>query len=249
MSQGLRSQLRTGSQLSTRQWLRALGGGAAVGVALAASLFVYREVPPSPTARPAPPVRPAPAISHHIQWLDLEVRQTDQSALLRWATGFEQNCQYFQVERAVTRDSFVVVGQVPAHGSSSMLHTYRFEDQQAIQLSADTLRYRLRQVGTQPDEAARYSRVLALAWQPPATGLVVKAHPNPAYDHFELRMQGQGDYQMEVLTPSGETVRTQALSLAGSHTLAFEADDWGKGLYLIRLSGPQGRKTTGVWIR
>jgi hypothetical protein len=182
-----------------------------------------------------------------MQWLDWSAQQQAQQAQLQWATGFERDCHYFQIERAGERDSFAVIGRIPANGSSSMVHTYRFTDSLLPASLPDTLRYRLRQVGATDD--SRLSQVISLPWQPRSADLYVHAHPNPAYKRFEVVMQGQGAHQMDIMTPDGQTVNSRPVALNGSSTLAFDARKWDKGLYLIRLTGPQGRKTTGVWVR
>lgn len=233
--------------------MRALSTGAVLGVFLATLAFISPQIATSDSEPNAP--RPAPMSSASpapVQWLDFAAKQQAQTVELRWATGYEVNCQSFQIERAVGTDSFEVIGRLPAHGSSSMLHEYRFRDQKLPSIDSGRVQYRLRQVGL--EEVHSLSPTVDLAWQAPQAeaeqgSLLLHTTPNPAYDTFQIQLRGQGKYQMEILTPGGKLVASHALELSGGHSLAFDADQWQKGLYLIRVQGPQGRKTTGVWIR
>jgi hypothetical protein len=251
MSQGVRPELRPRHRPEVKLLMRALSTGAVLGVFLASLVFLSPQIttnhsqPSATQLAPEPSMPPAP-----VQWLDFEAKQQAQTIELHWATGYEVDCQSFQIERAIGTDSFEVIGKVPAHGSSSMLHEYRFQDHARPAADSGQIHYRLRQVGLQGNRSL--SPMVDLTWKPPQTHpseFWVKATPNPAYDTFQIQLHGQGKYQMEILTPGGQLVASHALRLTGAHSLAFDADQWEKGLYLIRVQGPRSRKTTGVWIR
>jgi len=253
MSQGLRPELRPSYRPETRLLMRALSTGAVLGVFLASLAFISPQIASSDSAsttpQPTPELNPPPA---PVQWLDFEAKQQSQAVVLRWATGYEVDCQAFQIERAIGTDSFAVIGRIPAHGSSSMLHEYRFRDQGVPLVDSAAVHYRLRQVGLEGGHTL--SPTVDLAWKPAQpkpeqAALLLQATPNPAYDTFQIQLRGQGKYQMEILTPGGKLIASHAIDLSGGHSMAFDADQWQKGLYLIRVQGPQGRKTTGVWIR
>jgi hypothetical protein len=253
MSRKLSSGTRTNNRSQWQFFAQAIGTGIMLGVLLTDAPFLSKEPEDNAASVAAQGIATSSTSEDlgqgqaTVHWLNFEARQQPRSALLRWATRQERNCDYFQIERAIDEGDYVPVGKISAHGSSSMLHEYQFADRSLPELDSAYLQYRLRPVGLR--KGAAPSPPIELDWISDPADFWVQAQPNPAFDSFQVQLKGQGKYQMHILTAGGDVVRKDQIDLAGSHSIAFDADEWNKGLYLIRVEGPQGRKTTGVWLR
>ena len=97
--------------------------------------------------------------------------------LLNWATGFERNNDYFEIEKSSDGIEFVSIGKIEGNGNSPELNHYVFEDEK---LSSTINYYRLKQVDY--DGAFSYSTIISVS----KTKTTILLSPNPAKEHTIL---------------------------------------------------------------
>jgi len=185
-------------------------------------------------------------VTFPVEWAGFEVEPLQEQALLKWNTASETNSHYFAVERAPDEESWEEIGRVNAAGNSSISRSYSYLDTEPISAQSVSY-YRLKQVDL--DGAINYSETKSFRVEISNEDISIKAYPNPAHDQFSLSLKGEGPHELEILTASGQVVQTSQVNLQGPQTLEIDASSWGTGLYLLRLTGPSGRKITGVWLR
>ncbi|WP_198034369.1 T9SS type A sorting domain-containing protein [Dyadobacter tibetensis] len=93
---------------------------------------------------------------------------------LNWATTFETNSDYFEVQRSKDGKNWAVIGQVNASRESNVLATYDFKDLQPLNGS---ILYRLRMIDQ--DNSFAYSRKVAVESK---STIKVTVYPNPTTD-------------------------------------------------------------------
>ncbi|RMG54228.1 MAG: T9SS C-terminal target domain-containing protein [Bacteroidetes bacterium] len=149
------------------------------------------------------------------------------------------------VERSADRRAFQALGEVAAAGESVVPQAYAFVDDQPL---AGLNYYRLRMVDL--DGSFVYSPTIAIS-----TGLealqVQGAYPNPAEQTLNLLVSvpAAGEANLELIAPTGQVVRRQALSLdAGTQALPIHVGDLASGMYFYRLRH-QGRAQSGKWVK
>jgi hypothetical protein len=68
-----------------------------------------------------------------VELLRFEAEVVDQIPLLLWVTATERLASHFVIERSLLGSSFVPIGEVLAHGTSSVEIEYSFRDFEAIE--------------------------------------------------------------------------------------------------------------------
>ncbi|WP_187632003.1 M36 family metallopeptidase [Hymenobacter lutimineralis] len=102
------------------------------------------------------------------------------------------------------------------------------------------------------DNKAGFALPAALSAQATLSATAVEVYPNPANNQLMLRTFGLGaaPVQVEVLTVLGTSVRTVSLSAGQAQSGAFlDVRDLADGLYLVRVTTPQGTLTKKVVVR
>lgn len=77
-------------------------------------------------------------------------------------------------------------------------------------------------------------------------GSIDKVYPNPVRDQLyaEINLMNDGAYQLEIYSLSGKRVMTETRNLLrGNQRLEIPTQDLSSGLYLMRLTDPQGAAT------
>jgi hypothetical protein len=102
---------------------------------------------------------------------DFSGRTNGNDNILFWSTLSESNSRDFEIERSTDGVQFGKIGEVPAAGNSSSIHSYTFTDYHP---SADKYFYRLKQ--TDIDEKYTFSNTILLK----RNGAGITVYPNPA---------------------------------------------------------------------
>jgi hypothetical protein len=149
---------------------------------------------------------------------------------LDWATASELNSAYFVLERSLDGTNFSTLGTVPAAGSTSLAHTYRFADA-AMPAHSHTLYYRLRQVDR--DSTATYSLVRTVALPSELTP-TLSLFPNPSSGSTTLSGATAGA-TIQVVDVLGRQVLATTAAPDGTAQLVLMSLP--AGVYLVRSEG------------
>lgn len=163
---------------------------------------------------------------------------------LTWVTQSENNAQGYSVERSVDGATWQRIGFVEANARGLVpmtTHTYSFQDRPAT--AATQAYYRLRQEGI--TGGARYSAAQVITLQPltlathAATADQLALYPNPATDHFTLRLPAAvGSVQVTLRDVAGKLLQQQTMLTDAAHELRLQLPaTLPAGTYLVQVQG------------
>jgi hypothetical protein len=164
---------------------------------------------------------------------------------LRWTTATESGNYGFYVERSLDDRRFENAGFVPssaAGGNSSVELQYTFRE--AAPGAAITY-YRIRQADL--DGRFQYSAVISIKSIASGDMVLERMYPNPAKHtvHTVLTLQRKSAVRVELFTMQGIVVYQNLLSLSsGIHTVELPVGKLAAGMYLVRISLPDGTTQT-----
>ncbi len=169
-------------------------------------------------------------------------RQAD--ALLSWTTAQELNSRYFAVERSLDNRSFVEIGTVAAHGTSTSAQQYAYREANAASLGS-TVYYRLRQVDQ--DGTTTYSPVRPVAFA--ASTPQLSLYPNPAADQLHVALTGQAapGATLTAYSVLGQAVLRAQLSAASQADLTLTGLP--TGTYVLRVTLPDGSTKHAPFVK
>jgi hypothetical protein len=159
-----------------------------------------------------------------------------------WATASEKNNDHFELQRSLDGKNFTALRTIKGAGTSTLGHSYTAQDLQPAQ---GTAYYRLQQADT--DGKVTYSSVVAVAGgssREVATRATVV--PNPGTGRFELltELAAPGVVRGEVFNMVGLRGATlEQAQLVGTNRLPLDLSQQPAGVYIVRLSTPQGPLT------
>ncbi|HEY4289498.1 MAG TPA: T9SS type A sorting domain-containing protein, partial [Puia sp.] len=156
---------------------------------------------------------------------------------LGWTTQMEINSDHFAIELSTDAGAhWSVIGVVAAHGNSSTVLNYSFQDSKP---SAGTSEYRLQMVDK--DAKYAYSEVKTIR-----NGLItaVSVYPNPARDYVNVTLGGSNTQSavIRLLSQSGQLLVEKNVSNAGGTTIPLAVSLYPTGNYLIVVVGADGSK-------
>ena len=171
-----------------------------------------------------------------VELTSFEAKAVRTDALLTWSTASEKNNDHFAVERSFDGRTFVVVGQVAGHGSTSQAHDYRLTDFGVGARYQGTVYYRLRQVDA--DSTSQRSPVRTVVFTAEVAAAVA-LYPNPAATTTTLDLTAlpAGAYQVTLLDMTGRSVLTSTLAGAQPHLLTVDSLPAGSYVVLVRGAG------------
>lgn len=171
-------------------------------------------------------------------------RQAD--AALSWTTAQELNSRYFAVERSLAGSSFVEIGTVAAHGTSTGAQQYAYRDANAARLGSP-VQYRLRQVDQ--DGTATYSPVRTVAFAATAGAVQLSLYPNPATDQLHVVLTGLAapGATLTAYSVLGQAVGSTQLGAAGQADLALAGLP--SGTYVLRVTLPDGSTKHAPFVK
>jgi hypothetical protein len=166
-----------------------------------------------------------------VTWLYMQcARLSEQSVMLNWATGTEENTSQFVVQRKTGSSQFIDIARVNAAGFSAEPRHYRYVDQAAPTIAAQ---YRIKQVDN--DGAESFSQVcMTTAVGSDQQKLIIM--PVPADNELAVLMQGfNDDFNCNLIDASGKIV-LRSMSSGGMATLTTR--HLAAGIYFLQISGP-----------
>ncbi len=168
-----------------------------------------------------------------VEWLEIEAEWIDEkTAKVSWSTASEVNSDYFEVERKTELGEFEKIATVQAAGNSNDVSNYAILDYTAVDLTAPTLFYRIKQFDY--DGQFSYSEIAVLNKE---NETVVSAYPNPVDDHINININATGYYELTVLNLHGaEVIHTSGTKDSILTPLRLNGlTQLRDGMYLIRL--------------
>ncbi|MEZ4829656.1 MAG: PQQ-dependent sugar dehydrogenase [Bacteroidia bacterium] len=184
------------------------------------------------------------------EWIDLQVIQDGENALLKWVTGRETESDYFSVERSVGGTNFTEIAQISAAGNTSVVSTYWHVDEEIYKYHSDILYYRIRQVNLDGTYALSNTATLRTlnAEQP----LVFTILPNPATDDAAISVQTLKTQllQAEVWNQNGQLLyHFRKTDPGGEETIPLPVSKWTPGVYYVRVDNGFETKTGKLLVR
>jgi hypothetical protein len=128
----------------------------------------------------------------------------ENTVLLTWVTEFENNSDYFSVQRSRDGINFESIGKVQAKGNSQTDNTYRFTDLQPI---PSLNFYRLAE--TDRDYQTQYFEIRKLLI-PPGPNFEIGIAPNPVFNNATLLINSElmGSISCTLLDMTGRIIRS-----------------------------------------
>ena len=141
---------------------------------------------------------------------------------LQWSTSFEEENDYFVVERSVDGQAWEPLASLPGQGANFPVSEYNFKDGHP---ATGANYYRLVQVAM--DGTSTYSEIVSATF----AGSTVSIFPNPAGDHLTV----MSTETIEVFNGQGQQIPLASLSpVAGNGSYKLDLHSLRKGLYYIR---------------
>lgn len=169
------------------------------------------------------------------------------NSLVSWATATEKDNKGFNVQVSTNGVDFHTLGYVASKLSNSVqLLSYQFTDVESGKRG--TRYYRLEQVDL--DGKTTYSPVRAVSFDGTgATSVVLVAYPNPFTNVVGLTLEGATINDgalayVKILDMSGRTVSEQKLSVNGASLSLGDLSNLHSGLYLAKVTLPDGSTKT-----
>jgi Secretion system C-terminal sorting domain len=158
-----------------------------------------------------------------VEMLDLTAQRAVNGSVVKWITGTEQNCDYFDVEHSADGINWQVFGTVNGAGNSSQTRHYQFPH---IQPTLGWNYYRLRQVDI--NGMFRYYGPVSLLYEDQQP----LVFPNPASD--VLHISGIRANKANIHNALGQLVDT-AVSQDESGIEALDISHLYPGVYHVQL--------------
>ena len=163
-----------------------------------------------------------------VQLISFTAHKQNKSIVLNWKTAFEQNSNYFGIERSNDGSNFGSIGNKAAAGNSQIARYYSFIDgapNTGINL------YRLKQ--TDLDGKFTYSPVLII--RNDVSELIFSLSPNPATDFINIVYTGNKDRVFITIYDAGGKLVKQQTAKNGL-PITVQIQELKSGMYFIQLS-------------
>jgi hypothetical protein len=177
-----------------------------------------------------------------------------QEVTLQWETISEQNNDGFQVERRRTKngEGWRRIGFIEGAGTASTPKEYEYRDGD-LPYATDTLRYRLRKVGS--GGAKTYSEPLVLVREGVDEPQLLGTYPNPVSSQATVRyalpedQDADASVRLQLYDLMGRRIRSLPVRTEpGRHEHMLDVSGLASGVYVLRLQAGGTFKTKKVTI-
>ena len=175
-----------------------------------------------------------------VQLVDFTAQAVSGGVALAWHTASEVNSDKFEIERSLDGATFIKLGTVAAHGTTTQAQAYTFRDAQ-LPTGVSVLYYRLRQVDF--GGAATFSPVRSVALPVGAVAFGAEVYPNPWAGELHVRLSGFSAEPVSLVLYDalGQRVRSHTTASAEQLTLPSVAD-LPNGAYVLHISQGSARQ-------
>lgn len=168
----------------------------------------------------------------------------ENSILLKWQTGSEENTKEFVLERSATgRDNFVEIGTVNASGFSTSLQNYSLEDKAPIMLGY----YRLKIIDF--DGTFEYSHIIAV--QKLRTSITqLEIFPVPIQNEVNIwiNSDNNGNATLSLTNYLGQIIHVEQIDLVvGVNKFVFNWNNISRGVHFVVIENDQERLVRKVF--
>jgi len=169
-----------------------------------------------------------------IELLYFEAQKAENTSRLSWETRESSLSEFFVVERMTDGMEFVEIERLPAHGTSSEIHTYVFIDTSP----QDGFNwYRLAMIDATGQ--TRYSSVEEVYFTPTTQHTLLTVYPNPSKSEFffNLKLGKAAKGHIQIIGMDGRIVDQQSFSGSEPGTISPKVDlrDKSAGIYLYQV--------------
>jgi hypothetical protein len=172
-----------------------------------------------------------------VSGFSLSVQRNGEIVQLNWQTATETNTSHFEIERSANGQSWEILGQVRAAGTSQQQRQYRFVDQDPLQ--GNSL-YRLRKV----DIDGRYTYSLTERVTMKQQAGLIMAGPVPFSS--QLHISGKDMVRCRLLSAEGVLLK-EAVVTGGS--IGIETASLRPGVYILQAVMKDGSMTARKLIK
>jgi len=150
---------------------------------------------------------------------------------LSWKTASEINNDFFEVHTSLDAETFLTLGRIPGHGTTSIFADYEYLHRNP---ATGINYYRLRQVDYDGTES--FSKIVSVNNNLPER-LSISVYPNPAHDKLTLlinTMSDGGPVELNIYSTQGIKIKSARVeeTLVNSE---LDVSTLPKGLYIIRI--------------
>ncbi len=166
---------------------------------------------------------------------------------LHWATASEKNTVRFEIEKSMSASSWNRIGEVAAHGNSTVPRTYDFNDNEPV---VGNNYYRLKIVDA--DGQFTYSNVINVPISSPLISGFVKIYPNPTNSLLNVDVQSVSAYtaKISVFDLIGKKVLEKEAELVkGVSTITFDLSSHASGTYILQFADSEGKMHTTKFVK
>jgi|SRR5690554_5859826 len=153
---------------------------------------------------------------------------------LNWQTASETNNYGFEIQRANDGQTFVTVGFVNGHGTTTEAKQYSYTDKN---LAKGVYTYRLKQVDF--NGAYEYSNEIEVNYDVVTSFSLSQNYPNPFNPSTTITfaLPVDADVTLKVFNVIGEEIQSisKGILSAGTHNLDFNAQGLNSGVYFYSL--------------
>ena len=167
----------------------------------------------------------------HVEWQDMGLEQTSRHKVrLDWATAFEWNNTYFEIERSADGFTFEKIAQIPGAGNTETPSHYTYIDARAMD---EQQYYRLRQKDLQGNYI--YSDLLTIKLDK-SLAPEIQLYPSPVRDLVHIRLDEEMGkmFQLSVMDLQGSTIFSQEFELKAQDTTLYTGS-LTPGQYMLTL--------------
>lgn len=161
--------------------------------------------------------------------------------MLAWSTAFEENSQFFFIEKSSDGVYFENIGQLEAAGNSDANEKYHFLD---VGIQSDKVLYRLKQ--TDMDGTVSFSDVITMQKSLTNNFMVVRMNKIDVVSTFECSIDNMiaGAMTYEVSNLRGELIETKNIDLvAGLNEIIIDTEAFKAGIYKVKFKKDKEEET------
>jgi len=176
-----------------------------------------------------------------VQLIYFAAENINSKAVLNWTSADEMNVTY-NVQRSTDGFNFTTIGSVKGTGNTTGTTNYTFTDPNMV---AGRNYYRLEVSGILPAKTI-YSSIVSLNLS--ALSNIPVAYPNPAHDHFNIRVAGENSNKTQVVTISdltGQIIYTTTGKPTNNIITVTPNRPLKPGLYMFKITSDGATEQTG----